>query len=166
MMIGRGEGALRYLRNFFSSFNLIFNSLALSSLKAQQVSQHRAKAMKTIDLSRASSRVGQVLGSPPYKGECAAGVQQLFAEAGLPLGLTSSWVQGPKVRGSRIPPGTAIASFRGGKYWTHAAVFVRETAEGIEVYDQWVGQPWHKRVLRFDRAHDGRNSGDDFYAIQ
>ena len=124
-----------------------------------------ATGMKTIPLTTVQSYSGQVLGPSPYQGECAAGVQVIFAAAGKPLGLTSTWRQGVKVRGNKVPPGTAIASFQNGKYWKHAAILVQETSVGLEVWDQWVGRPWGKRTLHFRNDNDGSNNGDLFYVI-
>ena len=46
-------------------------------------------------------------------------------------------------------PGTAIASFRNGKYADdHAAIYIGQDNTGIQVWDQWSGQSWHKRTLR------------------
>ena len=126
-----------------------------------------------VSLAHAATFEGKVLsddeGWNKYKGECATGVQYVFYKAGKPLGLTTGWKQGVKVRGNNIPPGTAIASFRNGKYaQDHAAVLIRETKEGLEVWDQFNHPPkaWGKRVLRFSKdANDRSNNGDLFYVI-
>jgi hypothetical protein len=72
-----------------------------------------------------------------------------------------------------IPRYTAIATFgANGKYTNrtdgtaHAAVFISQAADGLRVYDAWVGQPIHQRTIRF-RGGQGRavNDGDQFHVI-
>ena len=97
-----------------------------------------SSAGTSVSLAHAAKFDGMVLVDKPgwrkNKGECATGVQYVFYKAGRPLGLTKSWKQGVQVKGNKIPPGTAIASFRNGKFaQDHAAILIRETAEGLEV---------------------------------
>ncbi|WP_435017689.1 BPSL0067 family protein [Tundrisphaera sp. TA3] len=126
-----------------------------------------------VSLDHAAGFKGQVLSDDPgwnkNKGECATGVQYVFFKAGKPIGLTTLWKQGPLVKGNSIAPGTAIASFQNGVYaQDHAAVLIRETEEGLEVWDQFnhPPKPWGKRTLRFGGAKNDRsNNGDLFYVI-
>ena len=123
-----------------------------------------------VDLSFAQKHNRKRLGSGANKGECATGVQVVFIEAGRPLGLTRTWKQGRKVRGNRIKRGTAIASFRNGKFRNdHAAIFIEERKMGLWVWDQYNNpqKSWGKRMLYFDRSkHDYSNNGDLFYVIK
>jgi hypothetical protein len=126
-----------------------------------------------VPLEHAAKYDGKVLVDKPgwreNKGECATGVQYVFFTAGTPLGKVATWKQGIKVRGNNIPPGTAIASFRNGKYADdHAAIFIRETKSGLEVWDQFrhPKKPWGKRVLPFSKDKDRSNNGDMFYVIE
>jgi hypothetical protein len=126
----------------------------------------------TVTPIHAASFEGQVLsddeGWNVNKGECATGVQYVFFKAGNPLGKTSTWKQGVQVKGNNVPPGTAIASFRNGKYaQDHAAILIRETKEGLEVWDQYKhpAKPWSKRTLRFSNDNDRSNNGKLFYVI-
>ena len=70
--------------------------------------------------------------------QCVALVQEY---AGAPR--TTYWRQGEAVMGNKtIKEGTAIATFVDGRYpnrphGNHAALFVRELANGIVVVDQW-----------------------------
>lgn len=70
--------------------------------------------------------------------QCVALVQEY---AGAPR--TTYWRQGEAVMGNKtIKEGTAIATFVDGRYpnrphGNHAALFVREVANGIVVVDQW-----------------------------
>lgn len=126
----------------------------------------------TVKLLHCTKYEGQVLSDEPgwnaYKGECAAGVQYVFAKAGKPLGRTASWKEGVKVKGSSIEPGTAIASFRNGKFrQDHAAIFIKETKQGLLVWDQYKNPPkaWGKRTLYFKNNSDRSNNGNLFSTI-
>ena len=114
--------------------------------------------------------VGRRLGRGRLKGECATGVQSALWLNGIKIGRTRNWRPGRKVRGNDISPGTAIASFRDGVYKNdHAAIFVKQNARGITVYDQYnrPQKAWGKRVLFFKtkKAEDYSNNGDFFYTI-
>ena len=63
-----------------------------------------------------------------------------------------------------IPPGTAIATFEADGTYTsktgnHAAIYISQDETGIRVYDQWLGQPVHERVIRF-KGGRGAGSGN------
>ena len=73
-----------------------------------------------------------------------------------------------------MPPLVIIATFgQDGRYAnatdgsSHAAVFLHETSEAIEVWDQWQGQPVHRRMIRF-RGGQGpaANDGDRFFVVE
>ena len=126
----------------------------------------------TVDLKHCAKYEGQVLsdeeGWKKYKGECATGVQYVFAKAGKPLGRTAFWKEGEKVKGNKIKPGTAIASFVNGKFrQDHAAILVRETKQGLLVWDQYNRPPkaWGKRTLLFKNNNDRSNNGNLFSTI-
>lgn len=131
-----------------------------------------------ISLSEAEKYEGQVLsdddGWNQYKGECAAGVQYVFSKAGTPLGKTKDWKEGIKVRGGNVPAGTAIATFKDGKYSkNHAAILIKETPDGLQVWDQFKNQigadgpkPWGIRFLTFtDKDDDYSNNGNLFNVV-
>jgi hypothetical protein len=130
---------------------------------------------KKVTLAHAETFVGQVLsddeGWNKTKGECATGVQYVFYKAGKPLGKTATWRKGKKVRGNHIAPGTAIASFRDNSDRfrnDHAAILVKQTKQGLVVYDQYNHPPkkWGKRTLWFRKNKDYSNNGDLFYVIK
>ena len=125
-----------------------------------------------VSLAHAAKFDGQVLsddeGWNKTKGECATGVQYVFYKAGKPLGLTITWKQGLLVKGNNIPAGTAIASYRNGKFANdHAAILIRETKAGLEVWDQYnrPSKAWGKRTLYFRNNKDYSNNGNLFYVI-
>ncbi|PIT60173.1 hypothetical protein BHC57_06670 [Snodgrassella alvi] len=95
--------------------------------------------------------------------ECVA-VVKYFAKAPH----TTIWKKGARVKGNNsIRPGTAIATFDSrGKYYGHAAIYINQTAAGINVYDQWNGMPLHYRPIFFKGHSYVSNDGDQFYVIE
>jgi hypothetical protein len=94
-----------------------------------------------------------------------------FVKAAARVPRTATWQEGVAVRGNpHIAPGTAIATFESDGSYTsesgnHAAIYLYQDDDGIWVYDQWRGQPVHKRVIRFEggkgakwgsKSNDGR----------
>ena len=75
-------------------------------------------------------------------------MKYVFGAAGKPLGSTPNWKPGKLVKDNDIAAGTAIATFKDDAYKGHSAVFMYKTKDGIRVYDQWQGQPWHSRIIR------------------
>lgn len=127
---------------------------------------------KQVTLTHAAKYSGKVLsddaGWKHNKGECATGVQYVFAKAGVPLGFTKTWKKGKLVKGNSVLPGTAIASFQGDQYKNdHAAILISESAAGLEVWDQYnhPPKPWGKRTLAFMNNNDRSNNGNLFYVI-
>jgi hypothetical protein len=97
------------------------------------------------------------------------------AAAGAPR--TAAWHKGPAVRGNpHIAQGTAIATFESDGSYTnesgnHAAIYLYQDERGIWVYDQWQGQPVHKRLIRFESGSGGKhdsksNDGKRFAVIE
>jgi hypothetical protein len=82
------------------------------------------------------------------------------ASAGVPR--TDAWQKGAEVRGNpHLPPGTAIATFESDGSYTsesgnHAAIYLDQDERGIWVYDQWQGQPVHKRPILFEGGSGGK----------
>lgn len=100
-------------------------------------------------------------------GQCVAFVKEA---SGAPQ--TSLWKEGEQVRGANIPTGTAIATFIDGVYpshahGNHASIYVSQNDEGLVVWDQWVGQPVHKRTIHFKGGVGSpSNDGDAFSVIE
>lgn len=108
--------------------------------------------------------VGTVVGTGhcvPYCQECSTAPH------------TSAWHRGRKVRGGCFAPGTIIATFGpDGLYEnatdgsSHAAVLLGEEPDGLRVYDQWVGQPVHERLIQFRGGEgDPCNDGDAYHVV-
>ena len=70
---------------------------------------------------------------------------------------TNAWKPGPRVMPNRLRPGTIIATFENGRYPSytgyHAAIYISHDEDGIWVWDQWIGKPVHRRLIR--TRHDG-----------
>lgn len=104
--------------------------------------------------------------------ECVAFIQA--AIVGVPA--TSAWKPGKKVSQTElgILPGTAIATFVDGKYPgkgqpKHAAIYLGQDGEGIQVLDQWKAQgKVLKRTIRWivDVGTRISNDGTKFSVIE
>lgn len=117
--------------------------------------------------------IGKIVGT----GQCVDFVKQL---TGAPQ--TALWKRGAMVKGISLLPGTAIATFDppseahpAGKYAndtsgkSHAAVYLSQDATGLQVLDQWSGQPVHHRTIRFQTETDAihaANNGNSFFVIE
>jgi hypothetical protein len=111
---------------------------------------------------------GRVVGA----GYC---VDFVKAAAGVPR--TDAWQEGAEVHGNpHIAPGTAIATFGSDGSYTsesgnHAAIYLYQDERGLWVYDQWRGQPVHKRLIRFEGGSGSKwgsksNDGTRFAVIE
>jgi hypothetical protein len=115
------------------------------------------------------------VGTVVDNGHCVKFVQ---AAAGAPR--TTDWRPGAWVRDNPdVVPGTAIATFEEDGTYTsepgnHAAIYVGQDATGLWVYDQWRGQPVHKRLIRFEGGKGAKkgnkasksNNGNLYRVIQ
>jgi len=135
------------------------NARVLANINSRTVSHGTA-----IPLQHAALYKGAILGAGDNWGECATGVQMVFNAANAPLGPVDDWKPGSPVAGNEIVPGTAIATFKDGKYEGHSAIFIEQTAEGIRVWEQWAfrytqsgtirrsAQPWtNTRLVKFKK---------------
>jgi hypothetical protein len=108
---------------------------------------------------------GQVVGN----GHCVA-----YVRAAARVPHTTRWIEGAPVweTADTLASGTAIATFNAsGRYanatdgTSHAAIFIDATEAGIAVYDQWIGHPVARRVIRLKEG-DGLPCDDaDAYAV-
>ncbi len=66
-----------------------------------------------------------------------------------------------------LAPDTAIATFEGPneRYLGHAAIYMGQNGEGLQVIDQWNGQTAHRRLIRFKNHGKASNDGSKFYVI-
>ena len=116
-----------------------------------------------------SSGYSQFLGQSVGSGQCVALVQAADSN----VGLTRTWTQGQQVMGNTsLQPGTAIATFDGSGHYanatdgsSHAAVYLGQNDKGIQVEDQWLGQPAHTRTIPWSNTTGASNTGSAFYVI-
>jgi hypothetical protein len=141
--------------------------LAVGSACASPEPDARPQAGGPYIAARPEVFEGRVIGA----GYC---VDFVKTAAGVPR--TAAWQEGAQVRGNpHIVPGTAIATFESdGRYTSesgnHAAIYLYQDDRGIWVYDQWRGQPVHKRLIRFEGGSGGKwgsksNDGRRFAVI-
>ena len=83
--------------------------------------------------------------------------------------LTRYWKPGKKVFGNDLPPGTAIATFRKGKYPNksgyHAAIYSHQDENGIYAWDQWQGQAVHLRYIKARQSHKKAGNNASKYRV-
>ena len=113
----------------------------------------------------------QYLGQSVGSGQCVALVQATDPS----VGLTVTWAQGAAVQGNTsLQPVTAIATFNSnGQYAnatdgsSHAAIYLGQNAQGIQVEDQWSGQPAQIRTIYWSDPNSARaaNNGSSFYVV-
>lgn len=105
---------------------------------------------------------GQSVGS----GQCVA-----LAQATSNVGLTSTWIPGERVQGATdISVGAVIATFGEDGVYTntpgqsHTAIYLGQNDQGIQVMDQWRGQPAHYRTIPWTTSNQFE-SGSQFYVV-
>lgn len=97
--------------------------------------------------------------------QCVALVQEY---AGAPV--TSAWRQGDAVLGNKtLTKGTAIATFVNGRYpnhshGNHAALFVKQAANGIWIMDQWKNDKKKTIASRFIPSRGKNKKGEFIHA--
>lgn len=115
--------------------------------------------------------LSQVLGRSVGSGQCVALVQAARPD----VGRTAGWTQGTQVRGNlSIPPGTPIATFaRDGRYAnatdgsSHAALYLGQSAEGIQVLDQWQGSAAAVRTIPWQNpGGTAANTGSAYHVVR
>jgi hypothetical protein len=112
----------------------------------------------------------QYLGQSVGSGQCA-----VLVEAADPsVGVTATWVQGAPVQGSTsLAPGTIIATFGPDGIYTnlldgtaHAAIYLGQNDQGIQVEDQWNGHPASIRTIPWSSAFNSPiSSGSNYYVV-
>ena len=111
----------------------------------------------------------QYLGQSVGSGQCVALLQAVDPN----VGRTATWSQGDPVRGNiSLQPGTAIATFGPNGTYTnsmdgssHAAIYLGQNSEGIQVQDQWLNHPASVRTIYWDRPGNAVNNGSLFHVV-
>ena len=90
------------------------------------------------------------------------------------VGLTATWHQGDSVQGNTaLAPGTVIATFnQNGQYAnatdgsSHAAIYLGQNAQGIQVEDQWAGHAASTRTISWSNPSGvGADTGSQFHVV-
>jgi len=115
--------------------------------------------------------LGAMIGRSVGSGQCVALVQ-----ASQPsVGRTAGWSRGAPVMGNAaLAPGTPIATFSAaGRYAnatdgsSHAAIYLGQTAQGMQVLDQWRGSAASVRTIPWvNPGAPAANVGSAFHVIQ
>lgn len=117
-----------------------------------------------------ASSYSQYLGEAVGSGQCVA----LLQAADPGVGLTATWTPGAQVMGdTNLAPGTSIATFNSaGKYAnatdgsSHAAIYLGQNSQGIQVMDQWLTQPASYRTIAWNNpGKTAANTGSQFYVV-
>jgi hypothetical protein len=111
--------------------------------------------------------IGRVAGS----GQCVALVHAVNPN----IGPTGSWARGDAVQGNRsLQPGTVIATFESsGRYGnatdgsSHAAIYLGQNEQGVQVMDQWSGSPAAVRTISWTNpSGTAANTGSAFHVVR
>lgn len=111
------------------------------------------------------------IGRSAGSGQCVA----LVHAANPGIGSTACWACGEPVRGNTsLRPGTVIATFdRCGRYAnatdgsSHAAIYLGQNEQGIQVLDQWSGSPAAIRTIRWmNPGGTPANTGTAFRVVR
>ena len=141
-----------------------------SNSPSNAVSSAVNSATSNLGLATGQSAYTSYLGQSVGSGQCVALVQ-----AASGAGTTSTWVPGTSVTSGTLQPGTVIATFGSdGTYQnisgqSHAAIFLgyqydqNGNVTGIQVQDQWSGQPCGTRVIPYGTGTP--ESGENFVAV-
>ena len=118
-----------------------------------------------------ATNYSQYLNQSVGTGQCVALVQV----ADSSVGLTATWTQGSAVQGNTsLQPGTVIATFGANGTYTnstdgssHAAIYLGQNAQGIQVEDQWLGHPASIRTIAWNSTTSSyaANNGSAFYVV-
>lgn len=157
-----------YVDRFVRFFDAAMQTVDAASLPPQVSSFHRLIELPVGPVATsghgpyvARNPRAYIKGSRVADGQCARLVQ---VATGAPH--TTEWRQGEQVQGNAaVRPGTAIATFDDdGQYHnhtdgrSHAALYLGEVDEGIQVVDQWVTHNPDERTIHF--RNDGAQKAD------
>jgi hypothetical protein len=142
----------------------------LPTVPSGKGAQGSAAVTQTQPTPQVASAYRKYIGRSTGTGQCVA----LVHATNPALGATSCWVRGAPVQGNaRLRPGTAIATFApSGRYAnatdgsSHTAVYLGQTAHGIQVLDQWAGKPAAVRTIPWrNPGAAAANTGGAFHVV-
>ena len=130
--------------------------LAGAGLLGDQTGQTDPSGGGSGDQAGLAANYSQYLGQSVGSGQCVA----LLQAADPSVGLTATWQQGASVQGNTsLQPGTPIATFNSnGQYAnatdgsSHAAIYLGQNAQGIQVLDQWSDHPAAVRTINWTNS--------------
>ena len=114
---------------------------------------------------------GHFIGRSAGTGQCVA----LIYAVSPGIGSTACWGCGEPVQGNTsLRPGTVIATFdKTGRYAnardgsSHAAIYLGQDENGIQVLDQWSGSPAAVRTIRWTNpGGTPANTGSAFRVVR
>ena len=140
-----------------NSVKLLLFSILASSCVSSPKQIDTSQSLRCTQVQRYAN---QVIGT----GHCVALIQHC---SGAPN--TRYWRPSIPVKGNHIPTGSIIAKFKNGRYPNqrgyHAAVYISQNKQGIWVWDQWLGKPVHKRLIRFKGGKGKASNDGDKYTL-
>jgi hypothetical protein len=113
---------------------------------------------------------GKFIGRSTGSGQCVA----LVHATNPAIGTTGRWVRGAPVRGdASLQPGTVIATFSPSGHYanatdgsSHSAIYLGQTAHGVQVLDQWAGHPAQVRTIPWSNPGAvAANTGSAFHVV-
>lgn len=128
-------------------------------------------AAASADSRAVAAAYSRFIGRSAGSGQCVA----LVYAATPGIGSTACWTGGAAVRGNTsLQPGTVIATFdKCGRYAnatdgsSHAAIYLGQNEQGIQVLDQWSGSPAAVRTIRWTNpGATPANTGTAFRVVQ
>jgi len=150
----------------FNNFRVTTTLLIITNLSAciayQKTNPTKNSVTPDFICPSAASYANQVVGD----GHCVSLIKQCSSAP-----HTELWRPGASVLNSSLPAGTVIATFKNGHYPNntghHAAIYIKQTNKGIWVWDQWLGKPVHKRLIRIrnDNASPG-NTAQEYKVVK
>ena len=162
--------------NAAGNFASLLASVPVCRMTASAASTHRPASLimspcvSTPGQAAPAGAYGNFIGRTAGNGQCVALVRAINPG----LGFTASWVRGEPVRGNTdLQPGTVIATFNAnGRYTSatdgssHTAVYLSQDSKGIQVLDQWRGQPAAVRTIPWTNPNGTKaDNGNHYYTV-
>jgi hypothetical protein len=125
---------------------------------------------QSVGTAAAARTYGHFIGHSIGTGQCVA----LVRATNPAIGSTGLWVRGEPVHGNAsLRPGTAIATFAPSGHYanatdgsSHSAIYLGQTADGVQVLDQWTGSPAAVRTIPWSNPGAvAANTGCAFYVV-
>jgi hypothetical protein len=123
-----------------------------------------------VSSASAAGSYAHFIGRSVGTGQCVA----LVRASNPNIGSTGCWVRGDPVRGNvNLQPGTPIATFAPSGHYanatdgsSHSAIYLGQTAQGVQVLDQWAGRPAAVRTIPWSEPGAvAANTGGAFHVV-